>query len=105
MQYREESEAFENCSWPRCDALADALASKGSAAADALENAASSRTHHVRSAALRALVTVDQDRGRTLATRLLQDKAFEVRESAMKILGITPPPEVKRGYPLRRRRA
>jgi hypothetical protein len=44
------------------------------------------------------------DETRLVASRLLDDKAFEVRETAMKVLGITPPPEVKRGYPLPRKR-
>jgi HEAT repeat protein len=78
------------------------LALKGPVAAEALEYAALSRTHHVRSASLRALARVNEERAKTLATHLLNDKAFEVRDTAMKILGITPPKEVKRGYRLRR---
>jgi HEAT repeat protein len=101
MLYKEEAEALKRSSWPRCDALAEALAAKGASSADALEQAASSRTHHVRTAALRALVTIDKGRAEALANRLLTDKAFEVREAAMKVLGIIPPPEVKRGYRLR----
>lgn len=102
MLYKELADALKSSTWPRCDALAEDLATKGAAVIEALEHAASSRTHHVRSAALRALVRVDEERGRVLAKRLLEDKAFEVRETAMKVLGITPPQEVKRGYRLRK---
>jgi hypothetical protein len=102
MLYKEESEALKKSHWPRCDLLADELASRGEPAADALENAAKSRVHHVRSASLRALAKVSRERAKALASLLLEDGAFEVRITAMQVLGITPPREVKRGYRLRR---
>jgi HEAT repeat protein len=87
MQFEEESKALKSSSWPRCDSLAAGLAARGVAAADALEAAAKSRTHHVRSAALKALVSVAPERGKALAELLLNDKAYEVRETAALILG------------------
>ena len=100
MLFREQADALKTSAWPRCNELAEELAAKGVSAVEALEYAATSRTHHVRSAALRALLKVDETQGRLLAERLLTDKSFEVRETAMKALGITPPQEVKRGYRL-----
>ncbi len=91
MLYEEESKVLKSSSWPRCDALAEQLAARGPSVADALEAAAKSRTHHVRSAALRALTKVAPERGRTLAELLLKDKAYEVRETAAGILGIPVP--------------
>jgi len=88
MRFADESEALKRSAWPRCDQLAATLASKGPSAADALEAAAASRVHHVRSAALKALTQVDVARGKQLATRFLKDKAYEVRETAAHILGV-----------------
>lgn len=89
--YAQEAEALKKSSWPKCDAMAETLASHGPPAADALESAATSRTHHVRSAALRNLARVDQARGVQLAKKMLQDRAYEVRETAAKILGVPVP--------------
>jgi|GEM_PF-4298731 len=58
----------------------------GSPALDALEYALKSRTLHVRSAALRAIATVDEARAKHLATPLLKDRAHEVRQVAEQIL-------------------
>lgn len=91
MLYEEESKALKASHWPRCDTLAEQLAGRGPSAADALEAAAKSRTHHVRSAALRGLAKVSADRGRALAELLLKDKAYEVRETAAAILGVPIP--------------
>jgi hypothetical protein len=88
MRFAEESAALKNSQWPRCDALALELATRGPAAADALEAAATSRVHHVRTAALKCLFHVDESRGRALAQSLLHDRAFEVRETAANILGV-----------------
>jgi HEAT repeat protein len=92
MLFQAEAENLKKSSWPRCDQLAQALAAHGSTAADALEFASSSRTHHVRSAALRALATVAPDRAREVATKFLSDKAYEVRETAAETLGVPTPP-------------
>lgn len=86
--FQTEAEALKNSNWPKCDALADALASRGATAGDALEFASKSRTHHVRSACLRALHRVEPARGKALATKFVNDRAYEVRETASLILGI-----------------
>lgn len=91
MLFAAESEALKKSAWPRCDQLAAALVTHGASAADAIEAAASSKTLHVRSAALRALNQVDPERGKALATRLLEDRAYEVRETAAHILGVAVP--------------
>ena len=89
--YEQEADALKKSNWPRCDVLAEQLAAQGPQAADALEKAAESRTHHVRSAALIGLAKVDNSRGRALAERLLTDKAYEVREHAARVLGVPVP--------------
>ena len=94
MLYKNESDELKKSSWPRCDELASRLGQKGLNAADALEEAAKSRTHHVRSASLRSLNNLSAERGKTLALKLLEDRAYEVRETAAKILGV-PVPESK----------
>ena len=86
MLYEEESQALKSSSWPRCDDLDTELAARGPSAADALEAVSKSRTHHVRSAALKAPVRIAPERGRALAESLLTDKAYEVRETAAMIL-------------------
>jgi hypothetical protein len=91
MQYKEEAEALKKAQWPKCDELAAALAAKGRVAADALESALTSRTHHVRSAALRGLAAVNPDRARLKAEELIRDRAYEVRETSANILGIAVP--------------
>lgn len=102
--HKELSEALKASVWPRCDELANELALYGTSAIEALEHAASSKTHHVRSASLRALATINEESAKALATRLLKDRAFEVRETAMKVLGMTLPQEVRRGYRLRKKK-
>ncbi len=92
MQYQAEADALKKSHWPACDALADALARRGAAALDALEYALKSRTHHVRSASLRAIAKIDTDRARAVAKTLLADRAYEVRETAAQVLGVPTPP-------------
>jgi len=94
--YAEEAKALKNSQWPRCDLLAEALSAKGITAAEALEFASSSRTHHVRSASLRNLFKVDAARGRRLAERLLTDSAYEVRETAANVLDVLIPERPKK---------
>jgi HEAT repeat protein len=91
MQFQAEADALKKSSWPKCDQLAQALATQGPRAAEALEFALTSRTHHVRSAALKALISVSPDRGKTFADKMLSDKAYEVRETAANILGVPIP--------------
>jgi HEAT repeat protein len=91
MQFASEAEALIKSQWPKCYALAEQLAAHGLAAADALEKAVSSRTHHVRSAALISLNKIDPARGQGLAKRLLTDAAYEVRQNAAQILGVPTP--------------
>ena len=91
MKFQAESEALKKSSWPKCDVLAKELAAHGLGATDALESAISSRTHHVRSAVLREIANVAPDRAQVLATKLLEDRAYEVRETAAKILGVPVP--------------
>ena len=89
--YFEQSEALRRSAWPKCDVLASELASRGTPALDALEAAMKSRTHHVRSAVLRAMASVDSARARRLAEVALQDRAYEVRETAAMVLGVGKP--------------
>jgi HEAT repeat protein len=91
MQFQSEAEALKKSSWPKCDHLAQALAEKGGRAADALEFATTSRILHVRGAALKALATIAPERGKTLAQAMLNDRAYEVRETAANILGVPIP--------------
>jgi HEAT repeat protein len=102
MLFLKEAEELKRSDWPRCDQLADALANRGPAAADALEYAGKVRKKHVRSAALRAMAKIDTERARAMASSYMSDNAYEVREAAMIILGITPEPEVRRGYRLKK---
>lgn len=89
--YFGESETLRRSAWPKCDVLAAELASRGAPALDALEAAMKSRTHHVRSAVLRAMAAVDPLRARRLAELALQDRAYEVRETAAMVLGVEKP--------------
>ena len=91
MLYQAEADALKASHWPRCDQLAQALSSHGAAAGDALLYASRSRTHHVRSACLRALASVAPERAKERAQELLVDKAYEVRETAAKVLGVPIP--------------
>lgn len=91
MQFAAEAEALKKSHWPKCDELARTLALKGQPATEALKAAASSRTHHVRSAALKALHAINPTEGKLLAETFLKDRAFEVRETAASILGVAIP--------------
>jgi HEAT repeat protein len=91
MLYSQESEELKKSSWPKCDVLAEALAARGPSAVEALIAASTSRTHHVRSAVLRGLSKVAPERARPLAEKLLEDRAYEVRETAAKILDLPKP--------------
>jgi HEAT repeat protein len=90
VKFAEEAEALSKSHWPKCDELARSLASKGPQSIDALRAALKSRTHHVRSAALLALNSVDPIAGVACANELLKDRAFEVRETAAAILAKSP---------------
>jgi hypothetical protein len=91
MLFQEEAVRLKASAWPRCDELASALAAHGKAALPALEYAIKSRTHHVRSACLRAISQIDTDQGRSWAQQMLKDRAYEVRETAARILGVPVP--------------
>lgn len=91
MLFKDEAEALKKSAWPKCDQLADALSRRGNNAVPALESALTSRTHHVRSAALRAINAIDPSKARDVAQRMLSDRAYEVRETAAKILGVPTP--------------
>lgn len=91
MLFQEEANRLKASAWPRCDELALILVEHGKAAMPALEFAISSRTHHVRSACLRAIAEIDVVQGRVFADRMLRDRAYEVRETAAKILGVPIP--------------
>ena len=91
MLFQRESDELRVSLWPKCDVLAAALCSRGPSAADALEAASTSRTHHVRSAVLRSLSAVAPDRARVLAGKLLNDRAYEVRQTASELLGLPKP--------------
>lgn len=96
MLFEAESEALKKSAWPRCDKLAEDLAARGSSATEALEAAASSRTLHVRGAALRALAKVNEEHAKALASRLLSDRAYEVRQVAAHILNVAIPDAPKK---------
>lgn len=89
--FQSEAEQLKSSAWPRCDHLAETLAARGPSAIPALEFALKSRVHHVRSACLRAIASVDQEKALALARLLLADRAYEVRETAAKILGVSVP--------------
>jgi hypothetical protein len=91
MLFQNEAEALKKAHWPRCDQIAADLATHGTMAADALVFASTSRTHHVRSACLRALSAVAPEIATELAKKFLADKAYEVRETAAKILAVPTP--------------
>ncbi len=91
MLFQNEADALKKSSWPSCDRLAEDLAGRGPAAADALVYASRSRTHHVRSASLKALTKVSPEKAKDLAEKMLSDKAYEARETAAKILGVPVP--------------
>lgn len=91
MEYETASDELKRSSWPKCDELAAKLAAKGPAALPALEAALKSRTHHVRSACLRAISQVDPTVGVSVAETMLKDRAYEVRETAAGILGVPIP--------------
>lgn len=91
MQFEKEAEELRKSAWPRCDQLAEQLASQGVSAVPALEYALKSRTHHVRSACLKAISRIEATRGRELAKSMLHDKAYEVRETAANLLGVPIP--------------
>ena len=89
MLFQEDAERLKASAWPRCDEFATTLASHGKSAIPALEFATKSGTHHVRSACLRAISSIDINEGRLCAERMIRDRAYEVRETAAKILGVT----------------
>ena len=91
MVYKREAELLKRSSWPVCERLAENLAANGPEAADALIFACNSRTHHVRSAALKALNRIAPDKARALAGSMLADRAYEVRETAANVLGVPVP--------------
>lgn len=91
VKYQEESDLLKKSAWPKCDELANRLQAIGMAALPALQAAATSRTHHVRSACLRSIHAIEPNAGKELAERLLEDRAYEVRETAAKVLGVPIP--------------
>jgi HEAT repeat protein len=91
MMFSAESDALKKAAWPRCDQLAMNLAKHGEKALPALEAALSSRIHHVRSACLRAINSVKPEAATTIAPKFLNDRAYEVRETAASILGVPIP--------------
>ena len=91
MQYEQEAEQLKKSAWPKCDQIAEGLAALGPGAIQALQHASKSRTHHVRSACLRAVNSIDATRGNEMAKAMLNDRAYEVRETAAKILGVPIP--------------
>ena len=91
MLFQEQADRLKASAWPRCDELASMLASNGKSAIPALEFAIKSRTHHVRSACLRAITKIDVEQGCLFAGRMLHDRAYEVRETAANILGVPIP--------------
>jgi hypothetical protein len=91
MKYQDEADALLKAAWPKCDTIASKLQAYGISALPALEFAAKSRVHHARSACLRSINALDTEKGRAMADAMLRDRAYEVRETAAKILGIAVP--------------
>ena len=91
MKYQDEADALLKASWPKCDQIAVTLQSFGISALPALEFASKSRVHHARSACLRSINNLDKVKGKAMADTMLRDRAYEVRETAAKILGIPVP--------------
>ena len=81
------SGALSGSHWPVCDELADALAAISTGAArDALTGALRARRHHVRSAAIKALVRLGDRDVREAIERLIQDPSYEVRQDVKEAL-------------------
>lgn len=75
--------ALFSSNWPVCDELADALARIGTEhARSALVKALKARRHHIRSAAIRALVKTGDTRVAKEIAKLGDDPSYEVREDA-----------------------
>ena len=98
IKYQDEADALLKAAWPKCDTIASKLQSCGVSALPALEYAAKSRVHHARSACLRSIHALNPEKGKMMADTMLRDRAYEVRETAAKILGIAVPdkPEAKK---------
>ena len=81
------SGALGQSNWPVCNELADALAEIGGDAAHAaLAEALTARRHHVRSAAVKALVRVGGVGVRDAIERLADDPSYEVGQDVQEAL-------------------
>ncbi len=86
MIFKEHLEELKKSDWPRCIEVAQMIA-KIPGSAETLEAAATkARTHHVRSAALKALAEVDKTRAINVAEKLRNDVSYEVRMDAAEVL-------------------
>lgn len=76
-------EALVKLHWPKCNALAEEIAKiGGSDAKEALIAALKSRTHHVRSAAIRSLASLGDPTVIPHIEKHLNDSSYETREDA-----------------------
>ena len=87
MLYDEHLKDLKKAPWPLCDRLAAEIAQLPGAAETLAQAALKSKGHHARSAALRALSTVDRQKAAQVATSLLADPSYEVRMDAEAIVG------------------
>ena len=73
--------------WPVCGELADALAQIGTEEArDALVGALKASRHHIRSAAIKALVRLGDASARPAIGKLADDPSYEVRQDVTEAL-------------------
>ena len=79
--------ALRDSHWPACVEFAAALARiSGEAAKAQLLLALKARRHHVRSAAVKALATLDGDNVRDAIQALTNDPSYEVRQDVVEAL-------------------
>jgi len=79
--------ALLRSNWPACDRLADALVQTGTdEARTALIQALKGRRHHIRSAAVKALVRIGGPGVREAIERRANDPSYEVRQDVAEAL-------------------
>jgi len=83
--------ALLESNWPVCDDLAAALAEIETAEArDTLVGTLKARRHHVRSAAIKALIRLGDASARPAIEKLADDPSYEVRQDVAEALRVLP---------------
>ena len=98
MIYREHLEELKKAPWPRCDQVAAEIARLPGASETLAEAARKARGHNARSAALKALATINRAMALVVAEKLLDDPSYEVRMDAESLVG----PRKKRARPAKK---